>query len=150
MTDTKTPYGTIHWGGDCRDDYPNFVTYDTGGGNTVITLQRPAMRALWAAQVRYAKRVGWSEKRLEENPRGRPIQMLVGTNRTCATQWRLYREDSKRYAHPNTTLHTRGLALDVSQAQPNLEIIYRALASEGWKRVRPDDEPWHWSYWISA
>jgi hypothetical protein len=90
----------------------------------------------------------WSKERLEREPEGRPILVLAGTNRTCATQWRLYRENSKRYAHPNSTGHTRGIAIDVSQAQTNLTIIDRALLAEGWHRARPD-EPWHFSYYLT-
>lgn len=150
--DYKTPYGVIHYTPlTCKDDYPNMVTYDQGGGNTVITLQRAAMRAFWAAEIRYAKRLGWSDKRIEENDgHGRAILVLPGTNRTCATQWRLWRSDPNRYAHPNVTGHTRGIALDVSQAQPNLDMVNRALFAEGWKRVRPDDEPWHFSYGVEV
>jgi len=150
VTDTKTPYGVIHYGGECRDDYPNFVTYDQGGGHTILTLQRPAMRAFWAAEIRLATRLGWSDTRIEENDgHGRAIYVLSGTNRTCATQYRLWKSDPDRYASPNSTGHTRGLCLDVSQVQPNLDLIRRALMNEGWKQVRPGDEPWHFSYWIT-
>lgn len=58
MSNISTPTGTIHYGGPCRDDYPNMVTLDQGGGNTVLTLQRPAMRAFVAAQLLYAKQIG--------------------------------------------------------------------------------------------
>ena len=141
MSDYKTRYGVIHYGGPCRDDYPNMVTYDQGGGNTVVTLQRPAMKALWAAEERY----GIKTKR----PSGtRNIKVLPGTNRTCATQARLYASDPNRYAKPDVTGHTRGIAIDVDQSQPNLRIIHNALIAEGWQQVRPDDEPWHYSYGV--
>lgn len=150
--DYRTPYGVIHYGPlACRDDYPNLVTYDQGGGSTILTLQRAAMRAFWAAEVRYAKRIGWSAKRIKRNGgRGRAIAVIPGTNRSCATQWRLYRSDPHRYAHPNTTGHTRGIAIDVSQAQPNLAIINGALRAEGWTQTRPSDEPWHWSFGVTV
>ena len=153
----KTPYGVIHYGNGCRDDYPNMVTVDMlpeEGGNLLITLQRPAMKALLAAQVRYAKRMGWSKQRIEKRtvkigakkyPIGRPIVMLPGTNRTCEIQTKLYNSDHNRYAAPQITGHTRGLAVDRSNAQPNLSIVDACLAAEGWTRVRPTDEPWHWS-----
>jgi hypothetical protein len=145
----RTPYGTIHYGPECKDDYGNMVTYDSGGGHTILTLQRPAMKSLWAAQVRYAKRSGWSAKRLEREPKGRPILVLPGTNRTCATQLRLWRSDSSRYAHPDVTGHTRGLALDLTMAQANFQTVVRCLKAEGWEWCRPDDEPWHCSYFVS-
>ena len=144
--DYRTPYGVIHYRPEaCTDTYPNFLTYDQGGGNTVLVLQAAAMRAFWAAQVRYAKACGWTAARLEREPKGRPINVLPGTNRTCETQWRLYRSDPDRYAHPDTTGHTRGIAIDVDQSQPNLAKINRALSAEGWEQVRPTDEPWHFS-----
>lgn len=146
----RTPYGIIHYGPECKDDYKNFVTYNQAGPHTIITLQRPAMKSFWAAEIRYAKKLGWSDKRIEENGgRGRAILVLPGTNRTCETQLRLWREDPDRYAHPDTTGHTRGLALDLDQRQPNLNIIHRALKEEGWEWVRPDDEPWHCSYFVT-
>ena len=144
----KTPYGFIYYGGPCRDRYPNFRRYDPEGTGLTVTLQGPALRALKAAQVRYAKRTGWTKARLDKHPEGRVITLLAGTNRACSTQAALYRSDPNRYADPKYTGHCRGLALDVSQAQPNLKIIYSCLALEGWKRAR-SDEPWHHSFHVS-
>lgn len=145
--DYKTAYGVIHYGPEqCRDDYPNFVVYDQGGSSVVLTLQRPAMEAFQAAEVRVAKRLGWSDERIKKNHgHGRAISVLAGTNRTCATQARLYASDSNRYAAPNSTGHTRGIAIDVNQAQEHLDLINTALYAEGWRRARPG-EPWHWSF----
>lgn len=157
----KTPYGYIRYGGPCRDDYRNMVTYDATpqGSGLVLTLQRPAMQALLAARVRYAKRSGWSKQRIARNtvkikglgtvPEGRPIIMTPGTNRSCETQARLYASDRSRYASPAITGHTRGLALDVSTAQANQDIIKACLRAEGWTQTRPGDEPWHWSYGVT-
>jgi len=148
----KTPYGTIRYGGPCRDTYPSFITLDQfpkNDGNVILVLQGPAMRAFKAAQVRYAKQTGWSKKQLDNSPAGRPIIILAGTNRSCATQRALYASDPNRYANPNITGHTRGLAIDRSNDQPYLPIVDRCLAAEGWNRTRPDDEPWHWSYFLT-
>lgn len=134
----KTPYGTIYYGGACKDNYPNFERYSQGG-QAVFFLQRPAMKAFKAAEERYQNKT---------NPQ-KNIHVLAGTNRTCSLQTSLYRSDSSRYAPPQYTGHTRGLAIDVSQAQPNLKMIYTALLNEGWKKARPDDEPWHLSYWVT-
>jgi len=153
-TKRKTEYGYIYYGGACRDDYPNFRTYDQGGGNTIVTLQKPALLALLEAQVKFARASGWSKARIQRNqkaidgkkyPEGRPIKVLPGTNRTCSTQAALYRSDSNRYADPRYTGHTRGIAIDVRQDQDDLGKANDALASAGWKRARAD-EPWHWSY----
>ena len=148
----KTPLGFIYYGGPCRDNYRNFRTLDQfpeKDGNVILVLQGPAMRAFKAAQVRYAKQTGWSAARLKRNPDGRPIIILAGTNRSCTTQAALYRSDQNRYANPNITGHTRGLAIDRSNAQPNLKIVDACLAAEGWHRTRPDDEPWHWSFHVT-
>jgi hypothetical protein len=153
----RTRYGVVHYGGGCQDDYPNMEVYDATpkGSGLILVLQRPALKALLAAQVRYARRMGWTKARIEKTtvkvgnrryPEGKTIICLPGTNRSCETQAMLYRRDPNRYASPNTTGHTRGFALDVSGAQGNLAVIYQVLAAEGWKRVRPDDEPWHWAW----
>jgi hypothetical protein len=153
-TKRKTEYGYIYYGGVCRDDYPNFRTYDQGGGNTIVTLQKPALLALLEAQVKFARASGWSKERIQRNqkaidgkkyPEGRPIRVLPGTNRTCATQKALYADDPDRYADPKITGHTRGIAIDAAQDQADLDDANDALASAGWKRVRLD-EGWHWSY----
>lgn len=145
----RTPYGVIHYGPVCKDDYKNFVVYNQEGDHTVFWLQRPAMKAFWAAEVLYAKKLGWSNKRIEENGgHGRSIFVLPGTNRTCATQVRLYRLDPRRFAHPAVTGHTRGLAIDVDGRQANQDMIRRCLKTAGWEQVRPDDEPWHFSYYV--
>ena len=150
----RTEYGYVYYGGACRDDYPNFRTYDQGGGNTVVTLQKPALLALLEAQVKLARSLDWSKARIQRNqkavdgkkyPEGRPILVLPGTNRTCATQAQLYRSDPGRYADPKYTGHCRGIAVDVRQDQDDLAEANKALASAGWKRVRTD-ESWHWSY----
>lgn len=147
----QTPTGPIRYGGPCRDDYPNMETYDQGGGNTVLTLQRPAMRAFMDAQQRYAKASHWTKRRREKNPSGKAIKVLPGTNRTCSTQTALYNSDPNRYAKPEITGHTRGLAIDVDQSQGWLALrrIHRALTAAGWTQTRPDDEPWHYSYGVT-
>ena len=156
----RTPNGIIHYGGPCKDDYPNMerLDQDPDGANIILVLQRPAMKAFLAAQVRYARKSGWSKERIERNtvrigtkryPVGRTIVILPGTNRTCATQTALFRKDPNRYAAPQITGHTRGLAIDRSNAQPNLAIVDQCLRLEGWTRTRPDDEPWHHSYGVT-
>lgn len=149
MAKRKTPYGTIRYG-ECRDDWPNLRLYDQPPeGGAPVKLQGPALRAFKAAQVRYARRVGWSRQRIEKNPDGRPIR-LTGSWRSRAYQSELYLKDPKRYAPPCAGLHPDGLAIDVSQDQPNLDKIDRALKATGWVQARPDDEPWHYSFGVSG
>jgi hypothetical protein len=148
MTDTKTPYGVIHYGGACRDDYGNLVIYDQPPkGGSPVKLQAPAMRAFKAAERRYARACGWSEARIKREG-GRPIP-LSGSWRSCAYQRELYESDRNRYASPDGTMHTRGLAVDVSTGAPNQDKIRRALKNEGWHQAR-SDEPWHYSFSVSA
>lgn len=145
MTDAQTPTGVIHYGGVCRDNYENITLYDQPPpGGAPIKLQQAALRAFRNAERDFAPR--WSKKRKRQ---GRPIR-LTGSWRSCAYQRELYHRDSHRYAHPDTSAHTRGLAIDVSTAQPRQRRIKRVLRKHGWKQVRPDDEPWHWSYWITS
>lgn len=148
----KTEFGLIYYGGTCKDDYANMTIYDQGGGKQIVELQGPAMRSFKAAQVGYAKKSGWSKDRIRKNPDGRPIIILPGSKRSCATQRRLYASDPNRYANPNVTGHTRGLAIDVSQNQTakDLANIKEALMNHGWNRVRPDDEPWHYSFFVEV
>lgn len=149
MTDLKSPYGVIHFGGECKDNYANIRLYDQPPeGGSPVKLQSPALRAFKAAEVRYAKRSGWTAARIKKQG-GRPI-VLTGSWRACSLQYQLYRKDPSRYAHPNVGVHTRGLAIDVSTAQPNQAVIKACLRAEGWVQVRPDDEPWHHSFVVKA
>lgn len=139
MTDKRTPYGVIHYGGRCRDDYPNIVI--DADGSRVVKLQRPAMRSFHAAQDRYGK----------DRPSGTREIPLTGSWRSCALQTQLHDSDPSRYADPDTSFHPRGLAVDVSTANTpaNLLAIHRALIAEGWFQARPD-EPWHYSFGVPA
>ncbi len=145
-----TPYGTIFYGGPCRDDYSNFVTYDQGGGHTVLTLQAPAMHAFKRAESRAWAKLHRLRARRGEHGRD-PIPVLPGTNRLCATQTRLYESDPNRYAKPEVTGHTRGLAVDRDRrvSRRRNRIHHQALLAEGWTQVRPTDEPWHYSYGLT-
>jgi len=148
MSDIKTPYGVIHYGGVCKDDYANIVLYDQPPkGGSPVKLQAPAMRAFKAAQKRYAKATGWSDERIKRE--GGRVIALTGSWRSCAYQAQLYASDHNRYANPNVTAHCRGLAIDVSTSAPNQTKIRAALKAEGWKQVR-SDEPWHYSYFIEV
>lgn len=144
--DYRTPYGLLHYPAICpADGLPNLETYDQDGGRGVIVLQRAAMRGLWAAQVIYARRSGWSAERIERTPKGRPIRVLPGSYRTCATQAKLHASDPQRFADPAVSGHPRGICIDVDQSQPNLTKVNLALRTVGWRQVRPTDEPWHYS-----
>lgn len=144
MATYRTRFGRIFAGGPCRDDYPNIVRYRQRDGWDPVVLQEPAMRSFKSAEKAF-------QHRTRHRPGRRPIP-LTGSHRTCEFQRSKYAEDSKRFAHPDVTLHTRGLAIDVSTAIPQREkaIIEQALRRRGWKRSRPDTEPWHWSYFLEA
>jgi len=140
VTDTRTPYGVIHSGGICKDNYPNIRLYDQPPvGGSPVKLQAAAMRAFKAAEVRYGKRTGRKWRAIP----------LTGSWRSCAYQAELYRKDRNRYASPTGTMHTRGLAIDVSTSAPNQALIRAALKAEGWHQAR-SDEPWHYSFFLSG
>lgn len=149
-TRVHTKYGDIFApDGRCRDDYRNMETYDQFGGHTIVVLQHGAMNSFKAAEKRFYKlSPAWAKQHPKQD--SRPILILPGSKRDCATQARLYASDRNRYAHPDTTLHTRGLAVDIDQRQSGLITIYKILAGHGWNRSRPEDEPWHWSYYFTA
>lgn len=138
----ETVFGTIFHSSTCKDDYDNIITDSrftkytgvTINRNVEITLQRPALKAF---------------KRAEEEL-GREIK-ITGSIRSCAQQASLYRSDPSRYASPNTTLHTQGLAIDVSTNDPDLEgRVRKVLLDVKFRQSRPDDEPWHFSYFLKA
>ena len=128
----KTEFGPIHYAGVCKDDYQNIVLWHTNGGQTV-KLQRPAMDSFKEASAKV---------------KGIP---LSGSWRSCAYQAELYASDSSRYASPNGTGHTRGLAIDVSTALParKLRAIHKALMARGWHQAR-SDEAWHYSFGVDV
>lgn len=126
-----TRFGRVYRSTICKDDWTNIVEKDREGYK--LKLQSPAMRSFRSA-----------ERRL-----GREIK-LTGTWRSCAFQAQLYQSDTSRFAHPNSTLHTQGLAIDVSTAQGDQERIRTLLKRRGWTQSRPVDEPWHYSYGWTA
>ena len=128
MTDMRTEFGVVHYGGACKDNYPNIELYHRK--DDTVKFQRPAMHAFKAAEEKV----------------GRLIP-LTGSWRSCAYQAQLHASDPSRFADPATSLHCRGLAMDVSTATSLLfgRKIHRALTNIGWKQAR-DDEPWHYSW----
>jgi hypothetical protein len=151
MKDTK--YGPVFRSTQCKDDHSNIVDASIGGeraigGTETYKLQKPAVESLRAVADVMGRRFPWRRVK-------RPVK-VTGTWRACAYQAQLYFSDPKRYAHPNTTLHTQGLAIDVdthwlgSLTAFQLRRFRRAMAENGWSQSRPDDEPWHWSYGWTA
>lgn len=129
-TYTIHPYGSIRLGGPCRDDYARIVTRHYGANDRLtVTLQRAAMDSF-----------------LEASAKVGPI-VLTGSHRTCAQQTALYKSDPRRFASPDGTAHTRGLAIDVSTAvsPDRAREVHRALTNRGWFQARAD-EPWHYSF----
>ena len=133
-TFTIDPWGNIRCGGKCKDDYRRIEILHNGNGE-VVKLQHAALNSFQAAQDAVGSQIhltgiGW---------------------RSCASQATLYASDPSRFAPPDGTAHTRGLAIDVSQAQPadKLAKIHRALTNRGWHQAR-SDEPWHYSAFIQV
>ena len=126
-----TRWGVVRRSSVCKDDWGNIRSIPRVG--YTLKLQRPALRSFRAA----------------ERALGREIK-LTGSWRSCAYQMTKYHSDPNRFAHPNVTLHTQGLAIDVSTAQGGQDKIRRALKRRGWSQSRPDDEPWHYSFGWTA
>jgi len=145
MTDYKTKYGTIHAGGPCKDDYANIETYEQANirrhNPPTVKLQAPAIRALKDAERAYARRTRpWRKRRTIPTS---------GSWRSCEFQAQKYKEDPNRFAHPDKTLHTRGLAIDVDTRYLN-GTIRKVLLAHGWHQSRPGDEPWHFSFHLTG
>lgn len=140
-----TEYGTVfRLAGGCKDDWVNITTstdYRKDSGvvrrrtrKVSITLQRPALKALRAAEAELGREI-----------------VVTGSLRTCARQAELYKSDPGRYAAPSVGLHCQGLAIDVTTADPELTTrTRRALLRHGFSQSRPVDEPWHFSYGWTA
>lgn len=138
-----TEYGTVHrLEGGCKDDWVNIQTdlyYHKQRGlvrkrkrAVAITMQRPALRALSAAEAELGREV-----------------VVTGSFRTCAFQAEKYHEDPQRYAPPSVGLHCQGLAIDVSTNVLD-DKIRKALLRHGFTQARPVDEPWHFSFGWTA
>lgn len=92
---------------------------------------------------------------------GAPIK-LTDSYRTCAAQAEGYKADPTRFAAPGSSLHPKGLAVDVNLAaigaQPGtatFDRLYSTARQLGWYNPRgpgrgDGKEPWHFSYGVSG
>ena len=179
MGEFQTVYGDIRRDeGVCKDDYVRLVTYGQPGGG-VIVLQRAAMRSFQLAEEAFARKVwvpGMPKKEKQQvdpevwkddhpakglvREKGktfrvfRPI-ILTGSIRSCETAQKLFLTNGKfgnppnRYANPAISLHPHGLAIDVHTGWLS-SLIRSILVNHGWKQARPDDEAWHFSFFLTA
>jgi hypothetical protein len=77
---------------------------------------------------------------------GRQIQ-TVSCWRSNAQQWSLYRSKPHLAAYPGTSLHEKGLAIDVNTNFLRRFPRVRTLLHQfGWAQFAPSWEPWHFSY----
>lgn len=135
MTNTRTPYGVIHHGGPCKDDYANIKVWTEPDGVNSVKLQAPALRAFRNAVDKV----------------GRSIPICGHGWRSCEYQAELYASDHERYAPPSKSLHPRGLALDLGNMGPLFKRrVWRALKNQFWHQPMPSSEPWHFSYFIEG
>ena len=129
-------WGEIICGGPCKDDYARIQIYNQIPGQRYIKLQAAAVRSLQAAEAASGYKI-----------------LITGSGwRSCELQAQLYKSDPNRFAHPDKTAHTRGLAIDVDMTQSltRRKAIHRALLHRHWHQSRPDDEPWHYSFGIQV
>ena len=140
ITRAGTRYGDVFRSSVCKDDFSNMITKTVkrrgkGGYSVRYTLQKPAVTSLRAV----ARELGGPFRQM-------PVK-VTGTSRTCEYQAALYAKDPHRYASPNGTLHTQGLAIDVDMNfLAKFPQTKRLLLEHGWHQSRPDDEPWHFSF----
>ena len=142
MATDYTDWGPIHHGGPCRDDYDNIRIYDQHErGWAPLKMQEAAIRSLRDVEVKWANRTTpWKRRRHVR---------CTGTWRSCDLQRTLYEKDSDRYAHPDESLHPRGLAMDVYYAGPFVSpVLWWLLRRHGWYQLK--GEPWHWSYGVAG
>lgn len=128
-------WGRILCGGACEDDYGRIELYKQTP-QRFIKLQRAALKSFQAA----------------EDALGFKILITGSGWRSCSLQRELWWSDKGRFAHPDTTGHTRGLCIDVDQNQSptRRRAIDKALAYRHWHQSRPIDEPWHYSFGIQV
>lgn len=154
------PWGTVYRQDWCKDDHENMVIYDQPPrGGATITLQGPAIKSFKDAEEAFYRRTtGLGRWRPGLPPKFerkngdlfRPIY-LTGSIRSCNQQKLLYASDQKRFADPDKTLHTQGLAIDVHMDWLNrFPMIRTFLKARGWVQSRPSDEPWHFSFGFLA
>jgi hypothetical protein len=154
MSEHSTPFGKIRRVDGCKDDYKRIGVYDQPPvGGAPVVLQGPALKSFREAENRYGNKRHWRPGRpkaqlRKDGTRFRPI-FLTGSIRSCELQKRLYESDPNRFAHPSQTLHTHGLAIDVHTGYLN-GTIKMILRNVGWNQSRPVDEPWHFSFFLTA
>jgi hypothetical protein len=133
MTDIKTDYGTVHAEGPCKDNYPSIELYHRD--HDTVKLQAPALRSFKECEDIYGKRT--------KRPSGTRYILLSGSWRSCSYQTQLYNSDHNRYAPAASSMHCRGLAIDIINPVPVL--VRQILLAHGWHFPR-SDEPWHASF----
>lgn len=142
-----TKYGIVYHSSVCKDNWSNIIVVQKYRKPNGDLIDRPKELKMQRAAIKSLKAV--------EDKLGQQVK-TTGSWRSCSEQWALYRSDSSRFAHPNTTLHTQGLAIDVNMVWrgelTNAEVnrFEDLMRKHGWKQARPDDEPWHWSFKLKA
>lgn len=128
----------IRCGGPCKDDYGRIIPFQNRNGQ-ILKLQKAAALSLEHVETHLKYAV-----------------VVTGAWRSCDAQKDYYNSDPpdsfNRYAPPDKTAHTRGLAIDVSTALPlwKRKRIKSKLLAHGWFQARPVDEPWHFSFGIQV
>lgn len=80
---------------------------------------------------------------------GRPIP-ITGAYRSYAVQASAYATDPDRFAPPASSLHPKGLAIDVVNTHGIVDDphLIAALSGAGWAQTALPKEPWHWSFGV--
>lgn len=131
-------WGNIRLGGACKDDYARIIVYEQDGQH-YLKLQRAAIESIKAVEVILA------DKGFKQHP----FVYVTGHGwRACSDQAALYATSHTRYAPPSSSIHCRGLAIDVDMNQDakKRKVIRNELLARHWFQSRPSDEPWHYSF----
>ncbi len=77
---------------------------------------------------------------------------LDNTYRSFQSQKDAYAKDPNRYAKPETSLHVKGLALDINGNKTNANdpLLHKAFKDHGWFNVSKSSGPLHWSYGVAG
>ena len=139
----ETRWGVVFHRPTCKDNWKNIISAVSRRKNgdvipyTALKLQEPAVKSIRAVERDLSR------------PWKKFYVRVTGTHRTCAFQRECWNSDPVRYAPPNSGLHTHGLAIDVHTGYLSAK-LKKALLKHGWHQSRPDDEPWHFSFRLSA
>ena len=107
-----------------------------------MKFQRAALKSWREAEKLLGRKLGkgpWSRRK------ARAI-LVTGTWRSFEYQNSLWLKDKKRFASPYISGHVKAIAADIDTGFQHFDLAVSILEGLGWRRTRPEGEPWHISY----